>query len=121
MVAGPRQAPHGTYSASGLLHGANTEGPHAVAMDFAAVESSTETLPVKHGSKRGLNEHETLLKLLNKYHRAPSLLKVVPVLAASYCSDALRHQELEFNSVGNFPCVRTDSPAGINKSRGGGH
>ena len=61
--------------------------------------------------QKGLNEHETLLKLPNKYHKAQSLLNVVPVLAASYCSDALTHQELEFSSIGNFPCIRADSPS----------
>ena len=75
-VAGLRQTPRDTSSASGVLHGgASTEGLYFVSMGFAAEESvstSIEFLPAKHDSRRK-GDHAQFLKHLNEYHRAPSL------------------------------------------------
>ena len=74
-------------------------------MEFAADEfvyTSTETLYQPKMVQKRLNEQAKLLELPNKYHRAPSLLKTVPVLSASYYSHEHTRQEFEFIPLANY-------------------
>ena len=52
--------------------------------------------------QKRLNEQAKLLELPNKNHRAPSLLKTVPVLSAPYYSHEHTHQEFELNPLATY-------------------